>query len=60
MPDYSRADDYRRKAAAARRMADAVKDHVSLKDSFLAAEKAWLELAEQAEYLDRRHRPEGD
>jgi hypothetical protein len=43
-----RAEQYRRNAAEARRMADAIKDDIALKDHFLAAERAWLELAERA------------
>ena len=49
MPKDLRAEQYRRKAAEARKMADAIGDQISLKDEFLKTERAWLELAEQAE-----------
>jgi hypothetical protein len=48
MPE-SRAEYYRRMAAESRKAADTFGAGTSLRDAYLQAERAWLELADQAE-----------
>jgi hypothetical protein len=49
----SRADDYRQRAADAKRRAVQAKD-LSVKKAFEEVARGWLALAEQMEWIDRQ------
>jgi hypothetical protein len=53
MPDNSRAEYYRRRAAEAHRLAEVTKDH-TLKEAFLRNAQLWLERAAQEEHGTKR------